>query len=304
MARVELLPCEIPPYGSYTCVDAARFLPYEVVYIGAIATIIIMLASIIYRWRKGDFRVYPQHVLMVPYAAWDRELLRSPVAAGTAFAYFIKALFTEVLTMSFYRCRYGDTPGERVAERGSKRAAKLLIVWGFIFAAIATIWAYISFHTATVNGEPCPQCIPVGVSALSHPARIFGVLSGIFFLAAFLLWWPNRQRSAMHHGLRYADYAIWVVLFIALTGFALQAALTTGDLLAIYLTSALHATTIIILFTFMFVTAFDHMVKWPIKLAWTRALEEYAAKKRESSRLPPKDIPVFNRTGKKLEPGW
>jgi len=301
---VEMVPCEIPPYGTYTCVNAEAFLPYTVVYIGAITTVLIMLFSLIYRWRKGDLRIYPQHVVMVPYGEWRTSLLKAPVSAGTAFAYLIKAFFAEILPMSFFKCKYGDTLGERVQERGIKRAAKLLILWGFILAAISTVWAFVSFHGALVNGEPCPECFPVGASALAHPARALGVLAGIFLMLGAIMWWPIRQKSAMHYGIKYVDYAVWVVFFLALTGFVLQVALATGNLLFIYLASAFHAVPIIILFTFMFVTTFDHLIKWPIRLAWTRALEDYAAKRREASRLPPKDIPPFNRTGKKIEQGW
>jgi hypothetical protein len=40
------------------------------------------------------------------------------------------------------QCEYGKSEREVVRTRTAKRAAKLLMVWGFVFAGISTTLAY------------------------------------------------------------------------------------------------------------------------------------------------------------------
>ena len=105
--------------------------------------------------------------------------------------------------------------------RKAKRTAKLLMVWGFVFAGISTTLAYLMFPHNMI------------VLDLTHPARIFGMLGGVFMIVGALVWFSARYKEAKYAGpftpAKFdwigADYLPLMVLLLGVSGFVLQGAI-------------------------------------------------------------------------------
>jgi hypothetical protein len=158
------IPC--PPY---TCVES----PVEWIAIDALAilTVFWIIISFVYKGVKGrNVMRYPQIHMMIPYPEWEKKLLaeKPAMGAGRVVAAFFKTLFVDVLAMGILKCEYGRSEREVVRTRTAKRIAKLLMVWGFVFAGISTALAYLMFPHNKI------------VLDLSHLARASACWAGVY----------------------------------------------------------------------------------------------------------------------------
>jgi hypothetical protein len=273
----------------------------------AIIAVIWLIATFVYKGiRQHNVAKFPQISIMVPFSQWGEMLVRRkpPLSAGAAAAGFFKTIFVDVLGMNIFKCvqPYMKSPPELVRTRISKRAAKLLIVWGFILAAIATV---INFVTLPHN------CIPI---RLDHPVRIFGVLAGILLIIGSSLWLAVRYKEVRYRGvwdMIGAELLPVLILLIAVSGFVLQAAIylyylewpsvswaTRGFL---YFAEHFHAVPLALLVFFFFWTKADHIV---YRIFWR--IHEYGYQPvagRANSRLPPRDLRPLVKS-RELQPGY
>ncbi|MGC9119544.1 MAG: hypothetical protein ACP5I3_11245, partial [Thermoproteus sp.] len=121
---------------------------------------------------------FPQIQMVIPYAEWERRLVsqKPPLGAGRTLAALIRTVFVDALAMEILKCEHGKAPAEVVKTRIAKRAAKLMIIWGFIFAAISTTLAFVMF--------------PHNMIALNldSPPRLFGMIGGVLMVAGASIW--------------------------------------------------------------------------------------------------------------------
>jgi len=294
---------EIPTaWGTYRFVES----PVDWFAIDVLAVLTVLWIIFTF-WYKGvrQFNVmrYPHIEMMIPYAEWDRKLLREkpPIGAGSAIAYFFKTLFADVLAMKILKCEYGKSEGEVVKTRTAKRAAKLLMVWGFVFAGISTTLAFFTFPHNMI------------VLDLHHPARIFGMVGGVLMVVGALIWLSVRYKEVNYRGIwdwLGADYLPFMVLLLGVSGLVLQAAIyvwahNPADLAAsafLWFAVHFHAIPVALFFWALFWTKANHII---YRIFWR--IYEYADKKyaaTQISRLPPTTLKVLNKTGKEIQPGY
>jgi len=294
MARV----VECPPY---TCVVSP--VEWEVIDVLAIATVLWIVATFLYKGvRLHNVARYPQIHMMIPYAKMERGLLseKPKMGAGRIISAFFKTLFIDVLAMGILKCEYGRSEREEVKTRSAKRVAKLLMVWGFIFAGISTTIAYFTFP---------PNHI---VLELHNPARIFGMLGGVFMVAGALIWLSVRYKEVNYRGrwwwdLIGADYLPIMVLLLAVSGFVLQAAILAwayewpGAEAFLWFAVHFHAIPIAAFFWLFFWTKADHII---YRIFWR--IYDYVDKELAgpNTRLPPTTLKPLNKTGKEIQPGY
>lgn len=287
-----------PPY---TCVESpVDWLAIDVL---AIATVLWILFTF---WYKGvrAYNVvrYPQIHIMIAYPEWERKLLREKptIGAGRAIAAFFRTLFVDALAMGILKCEYGKSEREVVKTRTAKRVAKLLMVWGFVFAGISTILAYSTFEHNKI------------VLDLYHPARVFGMLGGVFMVVGALIWLSVRYREVNYGGgqwwdLTGADYLPVMVLLLGVSGFVLQAAILAwaygwpGAEAFLIFAIHFHAVPVAAFFWLFFWTKADHIV---YRILWR--IYDYADKELAgaNTRLPPTTLKPLNKTGKEIQPGY
>lgn len=291
--------------GIYTCV--ASPVGWSVVDVLAAITVLWIIATFVYKGvRQFNVMRYPQIEIMIPYPEWDRRLLanKPPIGAGKAVALFFKTLFVDVLAMNILKCEYGRSEAELVRTRGIKRAAKLFMVWGFVFAAISTTIAYFTFPRDMI------------VLDLTHPARIAGMLGGVLMIIGALMWISVRYKEVKYAG-RFtpnrwewtgADYLPLMVLLLGVSGFVLQAAIyvwayssSTAATAFLYSAIHFHAVLVAAFFWLFFWTKADHII---YRFFWR--IYEYADKEfaGANTRLPPTTLKPLNRTGKEIPPGY
>jgi len=288
--------------GTYNFVESP--VDWLAIDILAAITVLWILITLWYKGvRQSNIARFPQIEIMIPYAEWDRRLLREkpPIGAGRAIAYFFKTLFVDVLAMEIFKCEYGRAPAEIVKTKGAKRAAKLLIVWGFIFAGASTALGYFTYPHNMI------------VLDLWHPARALGVIAGILMIIGALIWLPVRYKEAQYKGIwdwLGAEYLPFMVLLLGISGFILQIAIymwayNPGDAAVSafrYFAEHFHAIPVALFFWAFFWTKANHIV---YRIFWR--IYEYADKRHAAtyiSRLPPTTIKVVNKTGKEIQPGW
>nr|WP_320056649.1 hypothetical protein [Pyrobaculum calidifontis] len=290
-------------WGTYRFVES----PVDWFAIDVLAALTVLWILFTF-WYKGvrQFNVvrYPYIETMIPYAEWDRKLLREkpPIGVGSAIAYFFKTLFADVLAMGILKCEYGKSEKEVVNTRAAKRVAKLFMVWGFVLAGISTTLAYFTFPHNMI------------VLDLHHPARIFGVAGGVLMVVGALIWLSVRYKEVNYRGIwdwLGADYLPFMVLLLGLSGFVLQAAIyvwahNPSDAFAnafLYFAEHFHAIPVALFFWAFFWTKADHII---YRILWR--IYEYADKKYAAShnisRLPPPTLKVMNKTGKEIQPGY
>jgi len=294
MARAEACP-------PYTCVESpVDWLAIDVL---AIATVLWILFTF---WYKGvrAYNVvrYPQIHIMIAYPEWERKLLREKpkIGAGRAIAAFFRTLFVDALAMGILKCEYGKSEREVVKTRTAKRVAKLLMVWGFVFAGISTTLAYLTFPHNKI------------VLDLYHPARVFGMLGGVFMVVGALIWLSVRYREVNYGGGRWwdltgADYLPVMVLLLGVSGFVLQAAILAwaygwpGAEAFLIFATHFHAVPVAAFFWLFFWTKADHIV---YRILWR--IYDYADKELAgaNTRLPPTTLKPLNKTGKEIQPGY
>jgi hypothetical protein len=287
-----------PPY---TCVKS----PVEWGAIDALAVITVLwvIITFFYKGVKGsNVMRYPQIHMMIPYAMWEKKLLaeKPAIGAGRAVAAFFKTLFVDVLAMGILKCEHGRSEREVVRTRTAKRAAKLLMVWGFVFAGISTTLAYLMFPHDMI------------VLDLHHPARIFGMLGGVFMIIGALIWLSVRYKEVRYGEMRWwdligADYLPIMILLLGISGFVLQAAILAwaygwpGAEAFLWFAVHFHAVPVAAFFWLFFWTKADHIV---YRIFWR--IYDYADKELAgpNTRLPPTTLKPLNKTGKEIQPGY
>jgi hypothetical protein len=291
---------EVVPCHPYTCVKS----PVEWIAIDvlAIITVVWIIFTFLYKGVRGrNVMRYPQIHMMIPYPEWEKKLLaeKPAMGAGRVVAAFFKTLFVDVLAMGILKCEYGRSEREVVRTRTAKRAAKLLMVWGFVFAGISTALAYLMFPHDKI------------VLDLHHPARIFGMLGGVLMIIGALMWLSVRYKEAGYSGRRWwdligADYLPIMVLLLGVSGFALQAAILAwaygwSGAEVLILATHFHAVPVAAFFWLFFWTKADHIV---YRIFWR--IYDYADKELAgpNTRLPPTTLKPLNKTGKEIQPGY
>lgn len=267
----------------------------------AIATVLWIIFTF---WYKGvrQFNVfrYPQMQTLVAYPEWERKLVKEkPGIGGKAVPLFFKVLFVDVLAMGILKCEFGRSDAEIVRTRSSKRVAKLLMVWGFVFAAISTTVAYLTFPKDVI------------ILDVTHPARILGMLGGVFMVIGALLWLSVRYKEVNYRGvwdLLGAEYLPIIVLLLGVSGFVLQAAILAWAYMPGPATDAFlifsihfHAIPVALFFWAFFWTKADHII---YRIFWR--IQEYADKDfaGPNTRLPPTTLHPLNKTGREIKPGY
>ena len=287
-----------PPY---TCVESP--VGWGVIDALAAITVVWIIFTFLYKGVRGrNVARYPQIHMLIPYPEWDKKLLaeKPAIGAGRAVAAFFKTLFADVLAVGILKCEYGRSEREVVRTRAAKRAAKLLMVWGFVFAGISTTLAYLMFPHDMI------------VLDLYHPARIFGMLGGAFMIVGALMWLSVRYKEVSYGGMRWwdligADYLPVVILLLGISGFALQAAILAWAYgwpgAAAFLTVAIHFHAVLVaaFFWLFFWTKADHIV---YRVFWR--IYDYADKELAgpNTRLPPTTLKPLNKTGKEIQQGY
>ncbi|MEL9990011.1 MAG: hypothetical protein QXP98_03385 [Thermoproteus sp.] len=290
----------VQPCGPYVCVQS----PVDWTAIDILAAITVVWIIFTF-WYKGvrqyNILRYPQIEMLIPYPEWEKRLVdeKPPIGAGRAVALFFKTLFVDVLAMEILKCEYGKSEAEVVRTRVAKRAAKLLMVWGFIFAGVATTVAYFTFPHNMI------------VLNLTDPARISGMLGGILMIVGSAIWLAVRYREVNYRDmwdLLGADYLPLMVLLIGVSGFVLQAAIwlwaynpNTATTAFLYFAIHFHAIPVALFFWAFFWTKADHII---YRFFWR--IYEYADKELAGARtrLPPTTLKPLNRTGKEIPPGY
>jgi hypothetical protein len=285
--------------GGYTYVESP--VDWFAIDVLAVVTVIWIVATLWYKGvRQYNLMRYPQMQIMIPYAKWETSLLsnKPPMGAGRVISAFFKTIFVDVLAMYILKCEYGRSEKEVVKTKGAKRAAKLLLVWGFILAAISTTLAYFMFPPNSI------------VLDITHPARAIGMLGGVFMVVGALIWLSVRYKEVNYRGmwdLIGADYLPLMALLLGLSGFVLQAAILAwaqyGDAAYPFLIFAIHfhAIPVALFFWAFFWTKADHIV---YRIFWR--IYEYVDKDLAgaSTRLPPTTLKPLNKTGKEIKPGY
>lgn len=287
--------------GSYQCI--ASPVDWTAIDVLAFLTVIWIIVTFIYKGlRQYKVMRYPQIQMVIPYARWETALVKEkpPIRAGAAVKYFFVTLFKDVLAMGILKCEAGLTDAEVVRTGKAKRAAKLMIVWGFIFAAISTTLAYLTFPHNEI------------VLNLTNPARVFGMIGGVLMIVGSLLWLSVRYKEVNYRGWWHwlgAEYLPFLVLLIGISGFVLQAALlayaaspdSTAAVAFLWFAVHLHAIPVALFFWAFFWTNADHII-----YAFLWRIQEYADKEIAGAmtRLPPTNIPPLNKSGKEIQPGY
>lgn len=301
MARVEVVNTAL---GTYTAVRS----PVEWFAIDVLAVITVLWIIFTF-WYKGvrQFNVmrYPQMQMLIPYAQWDTKLLKEkPPIGAKAIPLFFKVLFVDVLAMNILKCEYGRSEREVVHTRSAKKTAKLLMVWGFVFAGISTTLAYFTFPHDMI------------ILDVTHPARVIGMLGGVLMVVGALIWLSVRYKEVNYQGAftpaRWdwlgADYLPLMVLLLGLSGFVLQGAILNfaynpGPAAEAFLIFAIHfhAIPVALFFWAFFWTKADHII---YRIFWR--IYEYADKESAgvNTRLPPTTLKPLNKTGKEIPPGY
>nr|KJR72881.1 MAG: hypothetical protein TU35_09185 [Thermoproteus sp. AZ2] len=286
--------------GIYTCIKSP--VDWHLIDALAIITVIWIIATFIYKGIK-QYKVfnYPQMYAMIPYPEWDNKLLgKSNVGAGRLIAGFFKTLFVDALTMAVLGCEFGESYAEIVRTKTVKRAAKLLIVWGFIFAGLSTIIAYITFPYNYI------------ILNITNPARILGMLGGLFIIIGAAIWLSVRYKEVNYKGVFDfigADYLPVMVLLIGISGFILQGAIlayaTYGTTLPVeaFLWTAIHfhAITVAAFFWLFFWTNADHII---YMFFWRTYYHAYEGLPNITTKLPQETLHPLNRTGKEIQGGY
>jgi len=287
-----------PPY---TCVMSP--VGWEVVDALAAITVVWIIFTLWYKGVRGrGLMRYPQMHMMIPYPRWEKNLLaeKPAMGAGRVVAAFFKTLFVDVLAMGILRCEHGRSEREVVKTRTAKRTAKLLMVWGFVFAGISTTLAFLMFPHNMI------------VLDLYHPARIFGMLGGAFMIIGASIWLSVRYKEIGYRGRRWwdligADYLPIMILLLGVSGFALQAAVLAwaykwpGAEAFLAFAIHFHAVPVAAFFWLFFWTKADHIV---YRIFWR--IYDYADKELAgpNTRLPPTTLKPLNKTGKEIQPGY
>jgi hypothetical protein len=287
--------------GPYTCVESP--VDWFAVDVLAALTVVWIIFTFWYKGVRGhNVMRYPQIHMAIPYPQWERSLLteKPALGAGRAISAFFKTLFADVLAMGILKCEYGKSERELVRTRGSKRLAKLLMVWGFVFAALSTTIAYFTFPHNKI------------VLDFTHPARIFGVLGGVFMVVGAALWLSVRYKEAGYGGKQWwnligAEYLPVIILFLGISGFVLQAAILAyayewpGADAFLWFAVHFHAIPVAAFFWLFFWTKADHIV---YRIFWR--IYDYADKELAgaNTRLPPTTLKPLNKTGKEIQPGY
>ncbi|MEM0111925.1 MAG: hypothetical protein QXK90_04095, partial [Candidatus Parvarchaeota archaeon] len=240
-----------------------------------------------------------------------RLIREKPGIGAKAIPLFFKVLFVDILAMNIFKCEYGRSAPEIVRTKGAKRAAKLLIVWGFIFAGASTVLTTVLTYSIP-QGRPYYYPHDYIVLDVTHPARILGIISGILIIIGSLIWLSVRYKEANYRGvwdLIGADYLPVIVLLIGISGFVLQAALyaysiSPSDLATrafLIFSIHFHAIPVAMFFILLFWTKADHII---YRIFWR--IYEYADKSfaGEKTRLPPTTLHPLNKTGKEIKPGY
>lgn len=269
----------------------------------AAITVVFLLFAFFYKG-VGQRRVlrYPQIQIAIPYSQWETKLIsqKPPMGAGKVIAALIRTIFVDALAMDILKCQYGRAPGEIVATRVAKRAAKLMIIWGFIFAAVSTTLAYLMFPHNMIALN------------LNSPPRIFGMIGGVLMIVGAALWLGVRYKEVRYKGvwdLLGAEFLPLMVLLLGISGFLLQAAIyiwafnQTALAAEAFLWTAIHFHAIIVALFFwaLFWTNGEHIV---YQIFWR--MYEYIDRENagRNTRLPPTNIKHVNRTGKEIQPGY
>lgn len=259
-------------------------IPYNYIDYGALALVVIIIIGFAYRMGRSAayaLRRYPQVMVFIPLNERPKP---EGYSAGSVLAGLVKAVGDALIMNLFSACQ-----AENVRGASAKRAAKLMILWGFILLAITTILAYVLFPK---------NLIPVGFGGGPDVVvvRALGVIGGFLALAGSMIWLAVRNAGAgVKMGITFADYLVIVILLTVLTGFALQAAiaLAPGASALISALFYLHIAFVVALFAPMPFTKFDHAV---YRLFWL-AFENADKASKRLPRLPePEKAEVYNRS--------
>ncbi len=287
------------PLGTYNAVHSP--VSWFAIDVLAVATILWILFTFYYKGvRQFNVLRYPQIQTLIKYQDWERRLIKEKQGiGGKAIPLFFKVLFSDVLAMNILKCEHGKSYAEVVHTRTSKRWAKLLMVWGFVFAGASTALAYFTFPHDTI------------VLDVTHPARVLGMISGVLLIVGSLMWLNVRNKEVQYKGrwdLFGADYLPIIVLLLGVSGFALQAAIWAWAYSPNVVTEAFlafsthfHAIPIAAFFWLFFWTKADHII---YRIFWR--IYEYADKDfaGPNTRLPPTTLHPLNKTGKEIQPGY
>jgi len=292
---------KVETHGPYTYVES----PVDWFAIDVLAVLTILWVLFTF-WHKGvrgnNITRYPQIHMAIPYPQWRRGLLgeKPAIGAGRAISAFFKTLFADVLAMGILKCEYGRSEREVVHTRGPKRVAKFLMVWGFVFAALSTTIAYFTFpHNMIVLDS-------------THPARVLGMVSGVFLIVGAAIWLSVRYKEVGYSGKQWwqltgAEYLPVTILLLGVSGFVLQAAVLAyangwpGADTFLWFAVHFHAIPVAAFFWLFFWTKADHIV---YRIFWR--IYDYADKELAgaNTRLPPTTLKPLNKTGKEIQPGY
>ena len=201
----------------------------------------VVLVGLAVKASDGMFRRFPNWRLPAGGAG-------GPAPGGGGVSAFFNVLFTQVLATGVLG----------TCDR-AKRAAHLLVFWGFVFPGISTILAWLTN----------PQNL---VLDLTNPVKLFGNAGGILILLGFAAMFYVRynEEKGMWHITR-GDYFILALFFTVVTGFITQQAVysdPTADMIAA--TFWIHMGLVILLLATAPFTKFGHALFKPVWLLYDK----------------------------------
>ena len=201
----------------------------------------VVLVGLAVRASDGMFRRFPNWRLQA--SATDGK----PPGGGTVSGFF-NVLFTQVFATTVLG----------TCDR-TKRAAHLLVFWGFVFTGISTVLAW------ATN----PQNL---ILDLTNPVKLFGNAGGILILIGFAAMFYVRynEKKGMWH-VTGGDYFILALLLTVVTGFITQQAVysyPTADMIAA--TFWVHIGLVVLLLATAPFTKFGHALFKPVWLLYEK----------------------------------
>ena len=199
----------------------------------------VVLVGLAVRASDGMFRRFPN---------WRIQAATGSPSGGGTVSGFFNVLFTQVFATSVLG----------TCDR-AKRAAHLLVFWGFVFTGISTVLAWLTN----------PQNL---ILDITNPVKLFGNAGGILILLGFAAMFYVRynEKMGVWHITR-GDYFILALFFTVVTGFITQQAVysyPTADMIAA--TFWIHMGLVVLLVATAPFTKFGHALFKPVWLLYDK----------------------------------
>lgn len=215
----------------------------DVIY-GSLALVAVMVAGFAAEIARGAARTYNTYpALGEPNGG----------GAGTLFRAFLETIFLDALAAEPMAVCHVQAYYERKPH--VKRAAHLLIFYGFVFLIVSTVLGFLFDRWVTQS-----SFIPSYYLGLAgYYAEVgLGVAGGLMILSGVALYWPYRNRGERWSVLSVADTFIVLLALTVLSGFALEIAEATLSFVAIDVAFWIHMALVFALFATMPFTKFSH----------------------------------------------